>query len=201
MASGSVVSHPPPESPTTAAKRPKVEVVDPPPILDEEEGPDAYTIFEGKYNAGEGIDEEDDGKPDEVTEGYGFDTINCYENAQHKADMFTYMRQLARSQGFDVDFVPDWPIIGGILPLDLINSRLTYATVLDCVGYALHLNNTDQTKPKLKLVRVKKANVGACAGRMLEMDRKETVKLEHIEGWSFQNADTGFQYAAWLTLV
>ncbi|KAJ4842734.1 hypothetical protein Tsubulata_045580 [Turnera subulata] len=131
----------------------------------EVEGPEGYSVFEGKYDYGDSIFS---GIGDGVDEEDGLYTLYVMfsdNGIRHPEKVSAYLKEIAETEGFDIDDSPD-AFIGSIIPLDLQLHELDCQKIMKCLDYAIAQNNADPVKPKLGLVTVKKANFSPCDGRI-----------------------------------
>ncbi|KAJ4825878.1 hypothetical protein Tsubulata_024327 [Turnera subulata] len=133
-----------------------------PKIDGDEEGPEGYSVFEGKYDYGKSIFSDLDLVDEE--DGLYILYVRYYDDGDKpREEISAYMNQIAESEGFEVDDSPD-AFIGSIIPLDLQLHELDCQKIMKCLDYAIAQNNADPVKPKQGLVTVKKANFSPCGG-------------------------------------
>ncbi|KAJ4842732.1 hypothetical protein Tsubulata_045578 [Turnera subulata] len=161
---------PPPEIPPRKKAKVAVEV--------EEEGPEGYSVFEGKYDYGESLFSDLDCVEEEEDGLYILYVVHYDYGDKPREKVSAYMKQIAESEGFDIDDSPD-AFIGSIRPLDkeALHNELDCQDLMECLNYAIAENNANSEKSYLDLVSVKKANYLGCAGFIYYI----TFVVKHVD--------------------
>ncbi|XP_050231902.1 uncharacterized protein LOC126680765 [Mercurialis annua] len=90
---------------------------------------------------------------------FEYDSADDYDNDEQRQEFHRYKKQITDSEGFDVDFVPNFSFFGGTRPVDLNNENCGFAKWAKLsADLAIDHHNNQSNDENLELFIIEKAN-------------------------------------------
>ncbi|KAJ4824429.1 hypothetical protein Tsubulata_032615 [Turnera subulata] len=77
------------------------------------------------------------------------DDLDVLKDDNQRDQYLRYQKQVDDSEGFDVSFTPDFPLMGGYDAVDMETEKAHKDNVIACLNFAILNNNNKPKRPKL----------------------------------------------------